>query len=159
MSEMAKKVMKILKEVERKGLKLSVTDDAKEGKSKMIASCGFLEDELRVNSVEKKESQWPTVWTPWVDLRTRVKKLGAKEKARRKKCGVGFSLIKKNKVFSKEFYESGCQKVAACGHDASKHLVSPCVGDGSNGEVEIEATDGSSSRQKEALPKPSGGGI
>ena len=64
MSEMAKKVMKILKEVERKGLKLSVTEDGNEGKSKMIASCGFLEDELR-QSAEKKESQWPTVWTPW----------------------------------------------------------------------------------------------
>ena len=36
-----------------------------------------------------------------VDLRTRVKKLGAKEKARRKKCRVRFSLIKKNKVFQK----------------------------------------------------------
>ena len=34
-----------------------MTEDGKEGKSKMIASCGFLEDELRVNSVEKKESQ------------------------------------------------------------------------------------------------------
>ena len=42
-AEMAKKVMKILKEeVERKGLKLSVTGDGKEGKSKIIASCGFL---------------------------------------------------------------------------------------------------------------------
>ena len=49
--EMAKKVMKKLKEeVEEKGLKLSVTENGKEGKSKMIASCGFLENEL----VEKK---------------------------------------------------------------------------------------------------------
>ena len=40
---MAKKVMKKV----RKGLKLSVTENGKEGKSKMIASCGFLEDELR----------------------------------------------------------------------------------------------------------------
>ena len=39
MAEMAKNVMKILKkEVER--LNLSVTEDGKEGKSKMIASCG-----------------------------------------------------------------------------------------------------------------------
>ena len=42
-AEMAKKVMKKLKkEVERKGLKMSVTEKGKEGKSKMIASCGFL---------------------------------------------------------------------------------------------------------------------
>ena len=45
-AEMAKKVMNKLKEeVEKKGLKLSVTEHGKEGKSKMIASCGFLENE------------------------------------------------------------------------------------------------------------------
>ena len=45
---MAKKVMKKRKEeVERKGLQLSVTENGKEGKRKMIASCGFLEEELR----------------------------------------------------------------------------------------------------------------
>ena len=36
-----------------------------------------------------------------VDLRTRLKRLGAKEKARRKKCKVRFSLIKKHKAFQK----------------------------------------------------------
>ena len=42
-----KKMMKKLKEeMEKKGLKLSVTENGKEGKSKMIASCGFLENEL-----------------------------------------------------------------------------------------------------------------
>ena len=47
-AEMVEKVMKKLKEeVEKKGLKLSVTENGKEGKSKMIASCGFLESELR----------------------------------------------------------------------------------------------------------------
>ena len=44
---MAKKAMKKLKEVEKKGLKLSVTENGEEGKSKMIASCGFLQNELR----------------------------------------------------------------------------------------------------------------
>ena len=53
-AEMAKTVMKKLKEeVERKGLNLSVTEYGKEGKSKLIASCGFLEDELRQYSKEK----------------------------------------------------------------------------------------------------------
>ena len=53
-AEMAKKVMKELKEeVERKGFKLSVTEVGKEGKSKMIASCGFLENELRQFSREE----------------------------------------------------------------------------------------------------------
>ena len=46
-AEMAKKVMKKLKEeVEEKGLKLFVTENGKEGKSKMIASCGYLEEQL-----------------------------------------------------------------------------------------------------------------
>ena len=53
-AEMAKEVMKKLKEeVERKGLKLSVNESGKEGKSKMIASCGFLEHELRQFSREE----------------------------------------------------------------------------------------------------------
>ena len=47
-AEMAKMVMKKLKEeVENKGVKLSVTENGKEEKGKMIASCGFLENELR----------------------------------------------------------------------------------------------------------------
>ena len=47
-AEMSKKVMKKLKEeVEKKCLKLSFTENGREGKSKMIASCGFLEEELR----------------------------------------------------------------------------------------------------------------
>ena len=53
-AEMAKKVMKKLKDkVEKKGLILSVTENGEEGKSKMIASCGFLENELRQFSREE----------------------------------------------------------------------------------------------------------
>ena len=38
MAEMAKKVMKKLKEeIDKKGIKLSVTENGKEGKSKMVA--------------------------------------------------------------------------------------------------------------------------
>ena len=44
-----------------------------------------------------------SVETLGVDLRTRVKCLGAKEKARRKKCEVRFSLTKKNKAFQKSY--------------------------------------------------------
>ena len=52
--EMAKKVMKkFKKEVEKKGLNLSVTGKGKEAKRKIIVeSCGFLEDELRQYSKE-----------------------------------------------------------------------------------------------------------
>ena len=48
-----------------------------------------------------------SVETLGVDLRTRVKNLGAKEKARRMKCKVRFSLIKENKAFQKNFMKVG----------------------------------------------------
>ena len=63
-AEMAKKVMKKLKEeVEKKGLKLSVTEDGKEGKSTMIASCGFLVEELRQFSKEEGVTMTDSVET------------------------------------------------------------------------------------------------
>ena len=99
MAERAKKVMKKLKEeVEKKGLKLSVTENGEEGKSKMIATCGFLENELSSQfSKEAGVTLADSVETLGVDLRRRVKSLGAKAKARRKKCKVRFSLKKKKK--------------------------------------------------------------
>ena len=72
------------KAARRKGLKLSVTENGKEGKSKMIASCGFLENERSQFSKEERVTLAVSVETLGVDLRTRVKRLGAKEKARRK---------------------------------------------------------------------------
>ena len=68
----------------------------------MIASCGFLEDELRQCSKEGVTLA-DSVETLGVDTRTRVEKLGAKENARREKCKVRFSLIKKNKAFQKNY--------------------------------------------------------
>ena len=94
--------------MEKKGLKLSVTENGKEGKSKMIASCGFLENESSQFSKEEGVTLADSVETLGGDLRTRVKRLGAKEKARRKKCKVRFSIIKKNKAFQKKLHESGC---------------------------------------------------
>ena len=81
-AEMAKKVMKKLKEeVEKKGFKLSVTENGKEGKSNMIASCGFLEEELRQFSKEEGVTLADSVETLGVDLRTRERRLGAKRKS------------------------------------------------------------------------------
>ena len=97
-----KKVMKKLnEEVEKKGLKLTVNENGKEEKSKMIASCGFLENELSQFSKEGVTLAH-SVETLGVDLRTRVKNLEAKEKATRRKCKVRFSIIKKNKNFHKD---------------------------------------------------------
>ena len=51
----------------------------RKGKSNMIASCGFLEDELRQCSKEGEVTMADSVETLGVDLRTRVQHLGAKE--------------------------------------------------------------------------------
>ena len=90
---------------------MSITESGKEGKSKMIASCGFLEVELRQCSKDGGVTMADSVETLGVDLRTRVKSLGAKEKARRQKCKVRFSLIKKNKAFQKCYIKVGVKKL------------------------------------------------
>ena len=51
----------------------------------MNASCGFLENELSQCSKEEGITLADRVETLGVDLRTRVKRLGAKEKATSKK--------------------------------------------------------------------------
>ena len=71
-AEMAKKKW-LKEEVEKQGLKLSVTEN------------GNLENKLSQFSKEGGVTLVDSVETLGVDLRTRVKRLGAKEKARRKK--------------------------------------------------------------------------
>ena len=82
---MAKKVMKKLKEeeVEKTGLKLLVTENEKEGKSKMIASCGFLESELSQFSKEEGVTLADSVETLGVDLRGRERKKKREEESAR----------------------------------------------------------------------------
>ena len=97
---------------------------------------GFLENELSQFSKEEGVTLADSVETLGVDLRTRVDKLGAKEKARRKKCKVRFSLIKKNTAFQKNYTMEEVKKVL--GYGASKDLGSSCSGDSSHGKVKIE---------------------
>ena len=63
----------------------------------MIASCGFMENELRQFSKEEGVALADSVENTW---RTRVRRLEAKEKARRKKCNVRLSLVKKRQKHS-----------------------------------------------------------
>ena len=107
---------KLKEEVEKRGLKLSVAENGTEGKSKMVASCGFPENELSQFSKEGVTLA-DSVETLGVDLITRVKSLGAKEKARRKKCKVRFSLIRKGTpkelhgvVFVKKLLHAGMMR-------------------------------------------------
>ena len=114
---MAKTVMKKLKEeLEKKGFKLSVTENGKEGKSKMIVSCGFLEKELSQFRKEEGVTLADSVETLGVDLRTRVKSLGAKEKKRGgRNARCGFSLIEKSKAFQKNYMKVGVKKLPRTG--------------------------------------------
>ena len=77
----------------------------------MLASCGFLEDELRQYRKGGGVTMADSVETLGIDLRTRVKNLGAKEQARRKKCKVRFSLVKKNKAFQKSYMKVEVKKL------------------------------------------------
>ena len=66
---------------------------------------------LRQCSKEGATTMADSVKTLRVDLKTRVRRLGAKEKARRKKRKVRFSLTKKNKVFQKCHMKVGVKKL------------------------------------------------
>ena len=89
---------------------MSVAEKRKEGKSKMIASCGFLEDELLQCSKVEGVTMADSVETLGVGLRDQVKR--AKEKGRRKTCTVRFSLTKKNKAFQKNYMKVGVRKLS-----------------------------------------------
>ena len=74
--EMAEMVLKnVAREVYEKGLKLSITEGGKEGAEQGNHSCRYLEERFQERSKKGGVA---------LDLRTRTKHLGAKEKARRK---------------------------------------------------------------------------
>ena len=64
------------------------TENGKEDKSKLIASCRYLEEKLRDCGKRGGVIMAESVETLGVDLRKRTNLLGAKEKARRNKCNV-----------------------------------------------------------------------
>ena len=82
------------------GLKLLITEGGKEGKSKVITSCQYLEERFQECS-KKGVALATSVETLGVDLRTSTKQLVAKEKARKKKCDVRLSLMRKSRAFRK----------------------------------------------------------
>ena len=86
---------------------------------------------MRQYSKEEGVTMADSVETHGVGLRTQIKRLEAKEKARRMKCSVRFSLIKKKKVFQKSYMKVGCQEVVASGCGATKNVESACSEDGS----------------------------
>ena len=146
---MAKKVMKKLKEEEEKtGLQLSVTESGKEGKSNMIASCGFIGNEHSQFSKEGGVTSAESVKTLGVDLRPRVKKLGAKEKREEESARSGSRLSRRIKLSRKNHMKVGVKKLLRAGIVPARTLVSSCSGDSSQGKIEVEEC-GSSSGQED----------
>ena len=93
----------------------------------MIASCRLLENELRQCSKEEGVTMADSVETLGVDLRTKVSRLGVKEKARRKNCKVRFSLIKKNEAFQKSYMEVVVKKLLRAGMVPARTRRVPAV--------------------------------
>ena len=56
-----------------------------------------------------------SVETLGVDLRTRVKRLGAKDKVRRKTCKMRFPPKQKNKAFQKSYLKVGVKRLLRAG--------------------------------------------
>ena len=101
----------------------------------MIASCGFLETELSQFSKEEGVTSADSVETLGVNLGTRVKRLVAKEKARRKKCNLRFPIIKKNKAFRKNYMEVGVKKWLRAAMMPARTWREACIRNGSHGKV------------------------
>ena len=105
---------------------MSVTEKGKDGKNKMIASCGFLEEELRQCSKEEGVTMADSVETLGVYLRTRVKRLGAKEKSEEEEVHGEIFVHQEEQGLPEEVHEDGGQEVATSGYGASKDVESLC---------------------------------
>ena len=77
----------------------------------MISSRTCLEEKFLACSKREGVCLATSVETQGVDLTTRMKQLGAKEKARRKNCDVRFSIARRNRVFQKSCIRIGVEKL------------------------------------------------
>ena len=91
-----------------------------------------------------------SVETLGVDLRTQIKQLGAKEKERRNKCDVRFSLTKRNEIFQKKLHEDRSE-------EADEDWLGPCESVERTGgccthrKAKIKEVDGGNSRKQESV--------
>ena len=82
----------------------------------MIASCGFLEDELRQYIKEEGVTMANSVETLQVDLRTTEENLGAKAKSEQKEVQSEIrSLFKKREAFRKNYMKVEAKKLLRAG--------------------------------------------
>ena len=95
-------------------MKLSITEGGKEGKSKVITSCKYLEEVPGIQR-ERRSCLGNKCRNTGSGFGTRTRQLGAKEKARRKMCDVRFSLIRDNRVFQENYMRIGVRKLLRVG--------------------------------------------
>ena len=117
LAEMAKKVMKKPREKEsrKKASKLSVTENGKRRKEQddcVVWLFGGRAAPMQ-QGMSDDGRQFGNAWSGLEDQSQEV--LRVKEKARRKKCNVKFSLIKKNKAFQKNYMKVGVKKPLRAG--------------------------------------------
>ena len=94
----AEKVQSTRREAQERGLNLLITEGRKVEKSKVTASCRYLEEKFQECSKREGVGLATSVASLRVDLRTRTKQLGAKEKVRRKKCDVSEEIASLRRV-------------------------------------------------------------
>ena len=102
---------------EEKGMKLSITEGVHEGKSKAITSCNYLEEKVPGMQQERRSCFGNECSNTGRGLENENRAVGAKEKARWKKCDVRFSLIRKIGSFRKNSMRTVVRKLLRRGED------------------------------------------
>ena len=144
-----KKVMRKLKEeVEKKGFKLSVTENGKEGQSKMIASCGFLENEISQFMKRRRSDDGRQCGNVGSPLENQSQELGSERKSEKKEV---HSEILACKAFQKNYMKLGVNKLLRAGMVPARTWRVHAVVIAPTERLIIDEADGSSSgRQKRA---------
>ena len=133
---------KLKKRVKEKGQKLSITVGGKEGKSKVITSYKYVEEELRECSKKGGVEMADSVETLGVDLTRQTKQLGAKEV----RCEV---LAHQEKLGLPENYlRTGVRKLLRTVSVPARAWRGQAVCVAPTERFKIEEADGGSSKQK-----------
>ena len=132
---MAEKVLRAIRmEVKKKCLNCRSRKEEKKGRARS------LEEKFQECSKGGGMGLATSVERPRVDSRTRRRKLGAKEKARRKRCDVRFCISRRNRLFQKRLLRMGLVHARSWERTGSRHLADK--------KVEVKTADGGSSRQE-----------
>ena len=131
-----------------KGLKLAVNENGKEGKSKMIASCGFSGRRTASMQQGKRSDGGRQCGNAGSRLENQSQEFGSERKSEKNEVQSEILAYQEEQSLPEELHEGGVKKLLRAGMVPARTWWSPCSRDGSHGKVEIEEADGSSSGQK-----------